>query len=341
MKRFAGVDHLSLDQRKFDPSPEEIEGICRYFSIGNLRYFKKEKGIIVSHSNDFVFVQTPQGQYALKFYPSVAAKAITIEYAVNRLLLKHHFLTPRMYLGRGRKPFVAGNNRLAACYDFIDGKPAWQSIRQAATVRQINTSLLSIKNILSAGLVQLPLLKQPNLLSRARDLTRNSRALGEYDQKKLIESSLRQACKFYAQYKSLFTRQKLHNNASLTNFIIHQKTAYMLDLSHIREDYTLSDLASLVISCLFFNIPAPTVKIITRDHFNRHQAGPAYFPVLATLVRVGLITEYLKNIQRERSLDPSAYPPGLVRAYTTQLSKRERSIISVLKKMNHNPGLLV
>ena len=148
-------------------------------------------------------------------------------------------------------------------------------------------------------------------------------------------------CNTYQKYQPLFTRQRQHNNASLTNFLISKKTVIALDLSHIREDYALSDLASLVISCLFFNTPVKTIKIITQDYFARHQTGPEYFPVLNTLVRTGLVTEYLKNIQREISLKPSAYPAALARSYTSQLSKRKRSITAVLKKMNDNPGLLV
>ncbi len=336
-----GVDHHSLDLRNFDPGRDEIEAVCRYFGVGKLQGFEKEKGVITSHSNFFVFARAARGEFALKFYPPNADKAITIEYALNRILFKHHFPTPRMYAPRGGKPFIAGNERLAACYDFIDGKPAWQSIKEPNTVRQINTALLSIKKILSAGLKHLPLHQQADLLSRASTLARQSRALAVYDQKRIIEASLREACDTYQKYQPLFTRQRLHNNASLTNFLIYKKTAYVLDLSHIREDYALSDLASLVISCLFFNTPVKTIKAVTNDYFTRHQTGPEYFPVLNTLVRIGLAAEYLKNSRRDTSLESSAYPAALAQNYRTQLSKRKRSITAILKKMNDNPGLLV
>jgi Ser/Thr protein kinase RdoA (MazF antagonist) len=336
-----GVDHLSLDKRNFDPSQDDIEGICRFFAIGKPRHYEKEKGIIISHSNFFFFVATDQGQYALKFYPPDAAKSIAVEYAVNRLLLKHHFLTPLMHAGRGGRPFIASNDRLAACFAYIDGQPAWQHIKQQNTIRQINTAMLSIKNIFSAGTHRLPFQKQGNLLSNAGALAKDSRALAVYDQKEMIEASLHEVCRTYQHDRVLFTRQNLHNNASLTNFLIYKKSVYTLDLSHIREDYALADLASLVISCLFFNIPAATVKTIVKNYFTLHKMGSKYLPVLNALVTVGLIREYLKNIQREKSPGLSAYPADLARTYTSLLSKRNKCIVGVMKKINDNPGLIV
>ena len=172
---FAGVDNLSLDKRKFDPSRDDIERTCRFFSIGKLRHYKKEKGIIVSHSNFFVFVATTQGQYALKFYPSDAAKMIAMEYAVNRILLKHHFLTPFMYAGHGGQAFCNSNDRLAACYSYIDGLPAWQQIKQRNTFPKINAAMLSLKNILSAAKMKVPFLKQESLAKTIDTLARGSR----------------------------------------------------------------------------------------------------------------------------------------------------------------------
>ena len=336
-----GVDHLSLDKRNFDPSRDEIEDICRFFSLEKLLRYEKEKGVVISHSNFFVFAATAKGQYALKFYPQDKGRHITVEYAVNRLLIKHHFPTPLMHAGRGSRPFVTGKNGTVACFDYIEAKPAWQRIRQPDTIRRINTALLSLKNILSAGVRHLPSQKQADLLSNTTALAKDSRALGVYDQKELIERSLREACKTYQRYRVLFTRQRVHNNASLTNFLIDKKTIYTLDLSHIREDYVLSDLASMVISCLFFNMPAAMVKTIARNYFTVHKMDQEYFPVLNTLVRTGLIREYLKNIQRERSVALSASAAGLARTYSAHLAKRKKLITGVLKKMNNDPRLIV
>ncbi len=338
---FAGVDNLSLDKRKFDPSRDDIERICLFFSIGKLRHFENEKGIIVSHSNFFIFVATTHGQYALKFYPPDEAKAIAVEYAINRLLTDHHFLTPLMYAGHGGQPFFASNGRLATCFSFIDGLPAWQHIKLQHTFRQINSAMLSLKNILFANRGRIPFLEQESLMATINTLTKNSHALAPYDQKGTIDTSLLDAYRTCQHHPLSFTRQLLHNNITLTNILISEKNVYILDLSHIRKDYAFCDLASMVISCLFFDIPIKTIKAITKDYFNQHRMEIKHSPALNILVKMGLIREYLKNIQREKSVKLSNLLPDLAPTYIAHLSKRKKSITNLLKKMNDLPRLIV
>jgi Ser/Thr protein kinase RdoA (MazF antagonist) len=328
---FAGIDHLSLDKRPFAPSRDDIQRICRFFSIGKLQHYEQEKGISVSHSNFFVFAATTQGHYALKFYPQNAAKTIAIEYAVNRILTDQHFPTPIMFTGLSRKPFLTSTNRLATCYAYIKGLEAWQVIKQRDTIGAINTAQLSLKEILALHAERIPFLKQKNLISTAKDLAQASKSTAPYAQKDTIETALKDACKTYQKHQPLFIRQCLHNNANLNNFLINKRIVYTLDLSHIREDYILSDLSSMVISCLFFNVPAATIKLIIKDYFIQHKIGPEQSLVLNTLIRIGLIREYLKNVQREKSDNLAGYPPDLMRAYLTHLSERKKSITTALQ----------
>ena len=321
---FAGID--LLDKRKFDPSRGDIEHICRFFSLGQLQHYEKEKSIIVSHSNFFVFVSTTHGQYALKFYPLDAAKSIAIEYAINRLLINHDFPTPLMRVGVKGKPFSQSNDRLATCYAYINGLPAWQHIKERNTFPKINTAMLFLKNILSTTKGCIPFQKQASLKATINHLAQDSRSLAPYDQKKTIDRSLRDTYRAYQRHQLLFAHQRLHNNTNLTNFLMYKKTVYTLDLSHIREDYILSDLASLVISCLFFNIPAKTTKPIVKNYFTQHKIAPRYSIVLNTLVQIGLIKEYLKNVRREKSVKLPINPPDLVRTYISYLSQRKESI---------------
>lgn len=330
---FAGIDNLSLDKRQFAPSRDDIERICRFFCLGKLRHYEKEKGIAVSHSNFFVFVATSHGHYALKFYPLNTAKTIAIEYAINRLLTLHHFPTPIMYAGQSNQPFFASNNRLATCYSYIDGLGAWQVIKQRDTIRQINTAMLSLKNILSVNTGRIPWLKQESFVTTTKALAQASGLIAPYDQKETIEASLKDACKTYQHHQQLFTRQWLHNNAHLNNFLLYKKTVYTLDLSHIREDYILSDLASLVISCLFFEIPTTTIKLIVKNYFIQHEMKLEHSLVLNTLIKIGLIREYLKNIRREKSIELSQYPSDLVRTYILHLEKRKKSITAALQEL--------
>ncbi len=331
---FAGIDNLSLDKRNFEPSQDDIEHTCRFFSLGKLQRYEKEQGIIVSHSNFFVFVATDHGQYALKFYPTDAAKTIATEYAVNRFLIEHHFPTPVMYAGRGGQPFLTSNDRLATCFSYINGRQAWQQIKQRNTISRINTTMLSLKNILSTTQGCIPFLKQESFVASINALSHASREMTPYDKKKSIDASLKDACQSYQQHQPLFTRQWLHNNASLTNLLVDKKTVYTLDLSHVREDYALSDLASLVISCLFLEIPATTIKAIVKDYVSRHKMESEHLPVLAALIKIGLVREYLKNIQREKSIDLTAYPLDIVKTYMFHLSARKQFITAALKRLN-------
>ena len=338
---FAGVDHSSFDTRKFEPSPEDVQGICRFFGIGKLRNYEKEKGLLVSHSNFLVFVKTTRGRYALKFYPAGAAAEIVLEYAVNRILAEHHFRVPAMHKGVSGPPVAIANDRLAVCYSYIDGQPAWKHIREPQTLRKINGALLSLKDILSASSHRLPPLKLETLVSTINALSRHSRALAPYDQKDLIDASLLEACKAYRHHQALFTHGWLHNNAGLSNFLIKKQTVYTLDLSHVQPDYDLSDLSSMIISCIFFKIPEKTIDKIAENYFSQQASylfrpqdkGWHSFPVLNTLVKIGLVKEYLKNVRRQRSLGSSAGPQALARAYTSQLSKRKKTIAAALKKI--------
>jgi len=344
----AGVDNLLLDNRKFDPSRDDIENICRFFSIGKLLHYEKEKGINVSHSNFFVFVVTSHGEYALKFYPKYAAQIITIEFALNRILAIHHFQTPNMYTCHGAQPFFTSNDLLATCYSYINGVPACHHIKQRNTIRQINAAMLSLKNILSTTKGHLPFLKQASqgpyagmFLTTINNLVQESRLIAPYDPKKVIDTTLQDACQTYQRHQLLFTRQWLHNNANLTNFLIYKKTIYTLDLSHVQEDYVLSDLASLVISCLFLDITKTTIKAIVKDYFTQHKIKSEHFLVLNTLVKIGLIKEYLKIIRREKSIELPTYPPDLVRTYLFHSSARKKSITALLKKMVDSARFIV
>jgi Ser/Thr protein kinase RdoA (MazF antagonist) len=325
---FAGVDNASLDTRVFNPSALVIERVCRFFSIGEIKHTKQEPGLVVSHSNFIVFVTTTSGKYVLKFYPPDSAKSIAIEYAINRFLKNRGFPTPTMHAGEG--PFLDSDGRLATCFSYINGQPAWQNLKQPKTIIKINGALVSLKDILSTGQGRIPFPKQKPLIPTIDELAQTSRESAPFNQKKMIDASLQEACQSYQKHKSLFIRQALHNNANLTNFLIDKETVYLLDLSHVREDYALADLSSLIISSLFLNIAKKTIRMISKAYFKQNKIGPEYLPALHTLFQIGLIKEYLKNSRRENSTDFSAYPTRLVRTYRSQLSARQKLIAAFL-----------
>ena len=169
-------------------------------------------------------------------------------------------------------------------------------------------------------------------MTRIQDLAKESRSLAPYDQKSTIDSILVSALHSYRCYRPLFTCRHTHNNAHLNNFLFDKKTVWTLDLSHIRQDIILSDLASLIISCLFFHLSPEKIKKIIKDYLTKDHLKTEYLQVLNVLIQLGLIKEYFKNTRRERTPVPSAYPSKLTKDYRSQLSKRKELIIRALNE---------
>ncbi len=338
---FAGIDSPLLDTKTLNISREDIEAVCDFFSIGKLRHYEKEKNVTVSHSNFFVFVETDRGQYALKFYSTSTERNIPIEYLINRFLVNNNFPTPAMHASRSRRTFLAVKDRLAACYSFIDGTPLWKHINHPKIIHQLNSTILILKKILSTAPASIPRLKQRNYAEIFSNALHASKEFAPYDQKKLIDTCLLDASRNYRHHQRTFTRQWLHNNTTLTNFIFYKETIYILDLSHIWEDYALIDLVTLIISCLYLSIPGKTTEAIIQNYFVQHTLGQEYLPVLNALLKFELAEEYLKYVRREKSVLPAALPQDLVDTYLFHLSERKKSIAVMLEKMNDNPMLIV
>ncbi len=338
---FAGIENVRFDQRRFDPSRDDIEHICRFFSLGKLKHFKKDPGLLVAHSNFFVMAETARGRYALKFYPPDEARSLTIEYAVNRLLISRHFATPVMHVGINGKPMLPSNGRLTACFSYIDGVQPWQLIKDPQVIKQLNAVMLSLKHILTESSGRVPFLKQDSLTATVSSLNDASRQAARYENQKLIHAVLTEICRIFQDNQPLFRRQLLHNDTTLTNFLIDKKTAYLLDLSHIREDYALSDLANLVISCLFLDVPAATTRKVVRDYLVQHKMDRNNIVVLNAIVKLGLVRDFLKSLARERSDELCQNSPDFVKSYLFHLSVRKEFIISVLRKMNDPSTFIV
>ena len=334
-KLFSGPDHISFDIRPFNPSKNDIEELCLFFSIGKLKCFQKEKDIIISHSNFFIFVETTSGQYALKFYPIQHNQILMFEHTINRLLLTHHFSTPKMYVGKNGKPFLISNNRLASCFSYIKSQQAWTEINQKNIIKKINTEMFTLKKILKLHLKTVPFRKAENLMSKITNLTKKSQTLGTYDQKKLITASLKAVCQTYQHNLSLFSRQHIHNNSNLANFLISKETIYTLDLSHICEDYSLSDLSSLITSCLLLSVPKKTIRTLVHDYFIQHKI-PLELPVLDTLIQIELIQKFLLCLHRLKSIDFSAYEKNFADSYQSYLSNHMLLISRLLQPQSLN-----
>lgn len=328
---FAGIDAKSLDTRTFEISKKDLEAICCFFSIGKIKSYKKEKDIVVSHSNFFIFVKTTKGEYALKFFPPDKTRSLSIEFTINRFLVNHNFPTPLMHCGHNRQAYTSNNGLLASCFSFIPGIPAWQNINAPATIHQINNIIFSLKKTLAEAPSEIPHQKQENFITTARKLIQTSKKIATYDERNFINQSLQNVCQAYQQDRNLFTRRWLHNNTTLSNFILYQNTPYVLDLSHIREDYALADLTSLIISCIYLNVSKSTITHIIKNYYLIHKIGPKYLRVFNVLLKISLIKEYLKTIRRKKFLYTSESSPKSLKTYQFYLQERKRSIIAILK----------
>jgi len=325
---FSGI---RFNERSFEPSRSDIERICRFFSLGKLKHHQKEKGISVYHGNPLVFVGTSLGEFVLKFYSTVRAPKIEAEYTLNTILLKHRFPTPAMHAGYNGQPFFSTNDKLATCFSYIDGLPLWEKLSDKHTIRQVNTILFLLKNILSIAHRKIFLEKQPALAATLNAMAKNSRAMAPYNRKETIDETLLEAGRVYQSHQSLFARQRLYNNANFGNFLIKDKTTYLLDLEHIQEDYVLTDLACLVISYIYLNAPIALIKTVTKDYFARHKIKSNYLPVLNTLIKIRLIKRYLENIHREKSRNPFDCSPNLMHSYRSHLTSGQKLIASALR----------
>ncbi len=326
----AGVDAIALDTRIFTLSQNDIAAVCGAYALGPLLEFEQERNILVSHSNFFAFAKTTRGSYALKFYPADASRRLSVEYALNQFLTRRGFDTPQMHCTKKGVAYVPCQGRLAACYVYIKGQEAWLHIHKKGVIRRINTALMSLKKTLEHLSSNIHCPKHETVPAAVESLLRSSSNINNSETKKYSLRSLREIFAAYQSHRRCFTRQKLHTNASLTNLLVRGTTVHTLDLSHIEDGYCLSDLASLVISCHFFNVPQQTISSLIDDYVTVHGRTEKFPLVLETLIKLGLVKELLKTIRREQSLPESSHPGAFTTTYARMLSQRRLLILKLL-----------
>lgn len=332
---FGGIDHISLDTRTFDPSQVDIESICRFFSLGKLKIFQKEKNITLSHSNFFVFASTTRGNYALKFYPASSSKDILHEYALNRYLGLHGFPTPAMLTSSDGKTSVPFCGSLAVCFEYINGQQAWQHIHKKTVQDQINGLMRQLKTVLLPLAGSKFISPQDSFAAQIKNLIQTASQLTPFYNERNIRKEINHIAQEFAAHKKLFVRQILHNNATLTNFMISKGKVFLLDLSHIKEDYLLSDMTALVLSCRFLRIPPKITKTMIGEYFLAHGLKKPHQTVLNTQMRLSIIREYLKNTSREKNLSKArALTTGQVERYKLYLSQRTKHLVQLLRQLN-------
>lgn len=327
-----GIDHISMDTRRFNPSQMDIEHVCRFFALGKLLAFEKEKHITVSHSNFFVFASTSQGNFALKFYPTSLSKNILHEYALNRYLVLRKFSTPAMLASPDGKPSVPSCGHLAACFEFIDGQQAWEHIQTKSVQIQINANIRLLKTILLPLSGSKLIDPHDNFAVRIKNLMQTASLLKPFKYEDYIRLELNHIAQEFNTHQKLFLRETLHNNVTLMNIIISKGRMFLLDLSHIKEDYRLSDLVALVLSCHFMKVSPKIIQAMIKQYFNAHGLTKIHKPILNAQLRLSFIREYLKNTAREKNQQGRcAMPASQIKLYAYYLAERAKHMIELLR----------
>ncbi|GEM_PF-2962434 len=332
-KIHTGLDDIRFDTRNFPADTAMIAAACDFFSIGDLRRHENEKNTAVSHSNFITWVTTSRGNYILKFYPAHARHDILREMTLNRLLTRRRFPTPRMHASRTHQAFIAVNGYLAVCFDFMAGTPACQQRLNDTTIRAVNHSILQLNLALTPNL-QLPrILKNETFLEKIRALRQSPGFKKAIQNQPVIVASLEQSSATYAKDRSLFIPRPRHTNISLSNILLHNRMARILDLSHVHMDVEVVDLSSLVISCLFFHTPSSIITKLVRGYFKSQDMEHSKLAVLTTSIRLGLIKEYLKTDTQEHAHRVGAEKTSLLKAYRHQIKTRKALIVHCLKRV--------
>lgn len=328
-----GINNVIFDKQRINPTKTEMERVCSYFSLGDMRGYGQLEEIAVSPTNPIVFLKTAKGKFVIKLYPESEAGRILVEYALNQALLTYDFPTPAMHAGQDGKPFMGCNGRMAVCFSYVDGPKIFQCLHNKNAIRRVNTALLSLKNILPRVESRIVFTREPEMVGMINDIMNvNELELVPSTLRALLMKNLLQIMRAYKKHRFLFARQYLQTHANLSNFIICKETVYVLDLQHIRESYSLSDLASLVMHSFFFDSSAGWITNLVRDYFIQHQTDAKSILVLNVLLKFKLIQEYIlytRQGQLGYSLD---FSPQLARSYRANLEARKNCILRILQK---------
>lgn len=295
-----------------------------------------EKNIKISHSNFIYFIGTAKGKYAIKFYPTWASKTINLELILNKLLLRNGLLTPFMH-NKKNVPFIKTCEYLAACYDYIEGKALYEQDIDHKIIKEMNESLLKIKTILADAKINSGIttyLENEDISKKINFLTYSSENIDISKNKRLIDRVIKYLSTAYIINNGHFTPKPIHANASLSNIILYENKVYLLDLSHVKLDYELNDLAHLIISCFFHNISSKIIKMIILSYFNTHNLDLKKLRILTFFIQLGLIKEYFRIYREEKQARDYKSKPEGFGIYLSEIEKRKNLITCLIKQLS-------
>jgi Ser/Thr protein kinase RdoA (MazF antagonist) len=323
------LDSKIFDIRNFNVRPSVISDLCKNFRLGRLKDYCVEKDIKVSHSNFVVFLSAGKGKFVLKFYPTHANKAILKEFVLNKFLIKNGGKTPAMLAANNDSAFVKEGGYLVTCYEFARGRPIYLAGLNRPMIRKVLRFIHSFNGLLdclNADKRFHHIIDREDYPTKIHFLHVMSRACGDSSEKGYVHGILKKIGIHYAQNLSAYTQKLIHCNLSLANILYDGRFLHMLDLSHIRHDYALNDLAYFYVSFCFFNGSREKIDTAVAEYFEDRKASEQKKSVFYNFVLLNFVKEYLKVLQKENNIYFCKNSLKNVAKFAHELLKRKNTI---------------
>ena len=339
---FGGINSEIFDIREFNIEKGDLLKACQRFNLGSLISYKKEKNIKISHTNFIVFIETNKGEYVLKFtplntYENITKELlinITKELLINKLVTKHKFPTPVMLTTSRNQPCIKRKNYLISCYLTINGAPLYLKRIDSMKIKKINGAIKRLNYLLNYYFKKKELSNLPdkeNFNEKINSLVFTSKKLGHYSNKKLINFAIKRCCNNYLFNHKKFVKKPIHSNITLSNMLFRNGKIFILDLSHIRIDYELNDLANLIVSFYSLDIPQDKIKKLISCYFIVNNIQTKKLGVLNNFVTLHLIKEYLKTIEKEKNVTSSVYQSEFSKIFMLEINNYKKKILRLIK----------
>ena len=332
---FGGIDSKIFDNRKFIMTSPEVHKLCKDFRLGSLSSFFLEKNVLISHSNFLVFLKTNKGDYVFKFYPLRLSKDIIKELVLNKYLIKRGIRTPLMITTSNNKPFAETKTYLISCYEYIQGDPLYSWELNRFLISKIVRNIYSLNDMLST-LSKIPriqyVLDKESYVDKIRFLKTMIKRCPDLKEKELIVNCQKKIQHHYVRHLKLFIKRPIHSNISLSNILYDKNHIYILDLSHIRFDYELNDLANLYVSLCFFEVQESKMRILINEYFKIFKFRPIQLQILYNFIILHFLKEYLKILKKEENIPEGNTQPEM-EIFRAELMKQKNKINKQIEKI--------
>jgi hypothetical protein len=107
---------------------------------------------------------------------------------------------------------------------------------------------------------------------------------------------------------------------------------FLLDLSHVRIDFELNDLANLVVHCYLLNIDKKIIYQLIDAFFKINKIEKEKLKVLNIFITFHLIKNYINLIKKENKVSPYSLNHRFLEIFTSEIQKEKNKIIKLIQK---------